>query len=924
MAGPAHGDPFLRAYGMGRRIGRGTFGAVHVGHHVASQHTVALKFIEVDSLEGEVPLEVQTLRLFQHHAIARIIDYFPANLPTRKQGVIVFPQRETDLHHFLDRQRAALFFEPESRGWIEAAAGGPILRGQDQGVVRVWAMQIVQGLSELHQHCIIHRDLKPANILLKWDMACASSRGLSVQISDHRDRAFASSQGLSVEIADLGTAREMVGDGKRRRLSQKAEVDNRFMSLKRSREGMTPHCGTEPWMAPEVWFGGYADDRNAYGYPMDIWSYGAIVFELLTLQRFVTGSDVVMVSEAVRRLGPFPEKVKPLGPRQPVLLNAAHRRALSHADAVSSVVPLDVLEETGPPCLSWGHLRQTLSWLPEKRSYAKALQADAWLCSVGGRALRRWDSLKAPESSQDTAPVPESLQDTASVIESSQDAPLLSDAASETETPASSEAPASSQGIAPLLPEAEPLAPASSRGPNPAYLPARSFDLGRGTESRCVTVSETACACSGHCNAPGHRHRAGLGKQPCRNLILAPPSKTGSRYCSSCVCSMNHCNSPRNKSDFCWHHRKFLDALSWSAQAVRAAAHMLPAMVPGDVVAYVDVFPDIGKCLCTAVLAGWLKEPTAVLAMQAWLRVHRALAPPQGPISAEDVFRCLRYVLLRVDAADNRTEQQQLNRRGVARHLGVLVCARSLKLIGNNPASVGLADDDQHVQVRLGCQDKAAATYVTQVCPQVLRDLVDACTENEASFQNALASSQGTGQIESAKEAVHLSTEVRSILDDVGKRACLKWVSYARGNITRRILIAWLSQCLRDNAGRFLDWGAVTYEALEASGCVVDVNEAMAGLVSVQGDVSAGDASELLLGRRDQAVFVSMWLCLFHDVQLAVQDWTKHKKDLLLKSLRGQAAMDACQNFHVAHGVAPCPFTLLGLLGISVEERGHF
>ena len=66
-----------------------------------------------------------------------------------------------------------------------------------------------------------------------------------------------------------------------------------------------------------------------------------------------------------------------------MLLNDAHRRTLSHADAVSSVVPLDVLEETGPPCLSWGHLRQTLSWLPEKRSSAKALQADAWLCSVG-------------------------------------------------------------------------------------------------------------------------------------------------------------------------------------------------------------------------------------------------------------------------------------------------------------------------------------------------------------------------------------------------------------------------------------------------------------------------------------------------------------------------------------------------------------
>ena len=360
-------DPLLLAYQVGKQIGRGTFGAVYRGHHLVSSHPVALKFVEVHRDEEDIPSEVEILRLFKHQAIARIIDYFPPALPSRKHGVIVFQQRETDLHHFVCRQRASEYFDPDVCG----------LR-LDRSVTQKWARQIAQGLAELHKHCIIHRDLKPSNILLKWD-------------------ALATSQGLSAEIADLGTAREMIADHKRRRITSKAEVDNRLGSMKRSSKGMTPHCGTEPFAAPEVWFGGYADDRNSYGYPADIWSYGTIVFEMLTLNHFVTGSEGMrtMVAQAVRRIGPFPNTGQRLGPRQVSLLEAAKKACM-----LCKLSSLDeVAEETPPPC-AWRHLRHTLKWLPEDRSSVKALLAEAWLCPSVTTCVDVEDPSGASESSR--------------------------------------------------------------------------------------------------------------------------------------------------------------------------------------------------------------------------------------------------------------------------------------------------------------------------------------------------------------------------------------------------------------------------------------------------------------------------------------------------------------------------------------------
>ncbi|KAG7313053.1 hypothetical protein JYU34_000135 [Plutella xylostella] len=90
-----------------------------------------------------------------------------------------------------------------------------------------WAKEIAQGMAYLHQHKIIHRDLKSPNIL----------------IADN----------LVVKVSDFGTSREW-------------DDASAIMSF----------TGTVAWMAPEIIRHEPCSER------VDVWSYGVVLWELLT------------------------------------------------------------------------------------------------------------------------------------------------------------------------------------------------------------------------------------------------------------------------------------------------------------------------------------------------------------------------------------------------------------------------------------------------------------------------------------------------------------------------------------------------------------------------------------------------------------------------------------------------------------------
>jgi|SRR5262249_37900739 len=108
------------------------------------------------------------------------------------------------------------------------------------------AKQIAEGLEYAHERGIIHRDLKPANVKLRPDGR--------------------------VKLLDFGLAKALQGDTLRKDAS-----DSPTLSEQASGAGII--LGTAAYMSPE----------QAKGRPVDrragIWSFGAVLFEMLTAAR---------------------------------------------------------------------------------------------------------------------------------------------------------------------------------------------------------------------------------------------------------------------------------------------------------------------------------------------------------------------------------------------------------------------------------------------------------------------------------------------------------------------------------------------------------------------------------------------------------------------------------------------------------------
>ena len=60
-------------------------------------------------------------------------------------------------------------------------------------------------------------------------------------------------------------------------------------------------CGTLPYMAPELWRRAQAGYR---GLPVDVWAFGAVVFEMLHRRTPFAGSDAAIIRRRVCQAQP--------------------------------------------------------------------------------------------------------------------------------------------------------------------------------------------------------------------------------------------------------------------------------------------------------------------------------------------------------------------------------------------------------------------------------------------------------------------------------------------------------------------------------------------------------------------------------------------------------------------------------------------
>jgi serine/threonine-protein kinase len=235
------------------RLGAGGMGVVYRAEDEKLRRTVALKLLPEASRTEE-----RRQRFLREARSAAAI--------THPNVAVVYQVDEADGRVFI----AMELVEGESlRARLER---GPL----DVGTARELALQMARGLAAAHEKGIVHRDLKPENVMI-------TPAGV-------------------VKLLDFGLAKA-AGEGAR--ASGKAEAAlAKTETVVTSDEGRV--MGTPEYMSPEQAMGQPLDVRS------DVFSFGSVLYEMLTGVRPFEGSSTGAVLVAIAR-----DHVVPLRERAP-------------------------------------------------------------------------------------------------------------------------------------------------------------------------------------------------------------------------------------------------------------------------------------------------------------------------------------------------------------------------------------------------------------------------------------------------------------------------------------------------------------------------------------------------------------------------------------------------------------------------------
>ncbi|KAL5335471.1 kinase-like domain-containing protein [Aspergillus crustosus] len=202
-------------------IGKGAYGRVYKGHQLPSRQVVALKVLDIDSLDYKSVRDFrdESIKDFIHETkvMKQVKDSGAKNINAIIEAVSIHAQ-------------LWLVCEYCPGGSVRTLMRATGDRLEEKFAIPV-ARELAAGLRAIHDAGIIHRDIKAANVLI------------------HEEG--------RLQICDFGVAGVL-----------QSQMDKRSTWI-----------GTPHWMPPEMFTGGQG---HQYSSEIDVWAYGCTLFEMAT------------------------------------------------------------------------------------------------------------------------------------------------------------------------------------------------------------------------------------------------------------------------------------------------------------------------------------------------------------------------------------------------------------------------------------------------------------------------------------------------------------------------------------------------------------------------------------------------------------------------------------------------------------------
>ena len=287
-----YGSRTVEAFRILNRIEEGTYGVVYKAKDKKTGELVALKRLKIEASEQGFPInilrEIKTLVLSKHPNVVNFREVVVNS--NMEQVFLVMDFVKQDLKFILDRMlRHNQHFSTEA--------------------IKHLMVQLLRGLTHLHENWILHRDLKPSNLL----------------VSDN----------WILKIGDFGLAREYGSP-----LSS-----------------YSPLVVTLWYRAPELLLG-----AKKYSTAIDLWSCGCIFAEMLLMSPLFPGrSELDQLDQIFRTLGLPNEKSWPAFSFLPAAQNVEFKQKYLEC-IIDQKFPGNVLTMTGRTLM-----QQFLTYDPAKR-----------------------------------------------------------------------------------------------------------------------------------------------------------------------------------------------------------------------------------------------------------------------------------------------------------------------------------------------------------------------------------------------------------------------------------------------------------------------------------------------------------------------------------------------------------------------------